>query len=1354
MAKVTFKSYASLSPQEYESSMSYETKEEFAARYMGVNYDSIDSFTASFDPVGANTAKELIRNIVLEQAGNDINNPLYTTYESQIDNFNEEELNVFLQTLRLAENNPAGSGYTQADVINQMNIFNYSGATRNAPAEAMIRQVSITSHSAEISAVTDTMDRIVNQEYNAKDLTGMFESYAKENPDTAIYNSILSTAVKEDGSIDYNAIVTNMAGFGYLTDAETQTINGVLGSNPTADQKAVVLSTMVALQNGGGDRIDRQVFTDALQNGGSADSYVKTMMTPDYDSLYMPYHSIPVSAGYINTYVLEDSVEAASVSVDEPTVSSGIPGEEAPAPTPVASTVIVAGPYEYAKKDFDLESASLEDVMATAQNLQKNQKFSKYNYDSLVTDLTGVTDAAKARTIFENHMNNMFENALDKTSDMTLLEMRSEGYTMEDINAMMLYSGDFSEEDISHAYAAFSVSGGKDMSSYNRLINWWHEPDSVESKALGDSDSEKTDENVTDERNDISDETNPDLDDDVEAYATGNGNPNGYTVRDEFFDVRPDTETGEVLPGTVDPENIDTIVRDATIGLGASAKVDKLLTDKAYDTVEAANKMREIVAKETGLTENDVTKIGDRNTKMIGILYNTGKLSEEDLTAYLKADNKGKKEIMAKATVDWLNDPSAGGKGVLTANLALESLYRESEASRFTNHGLDDEFNGAALSELGLDSVDSVMGAVNDIHVNTYYDDNLSFESLIATDEMIASMVDSGRISEEIAFDMAESNEMRAEMMMAYGNSVEEMIEGYNYVIKDFTNDYDGQSPEAAMREYFEKYCEEWNVEHPDEQLDPKEMMEDFNTWLDDPESINGDESWRYPFANGELAHFEDENGLSLDDKYTDALRLCGMQHRICDKQLDGSYKVDKTKAKGYYNDLRETLTKAISEDGWQATFAKNGMMFELANMNALVHTPTGKGGLQGTLFQEIWDMQDDVQAFELTVPKVFGAEKSPTPIYASKDGVDISKEGVDISKEDVYTAKEGTDPSKEGVDPTKEGVDPATEETKVGVDKSKEGVDTSKEGVDKSKEGVDKSKEGVDKSKEGVDTSKEGVDKSKEGVDKSKEGVDKSKEGVDVSKEGIDTSKEGVDTSKEGVDKSKEGVDVSKEGIDTSKEGVDTSKEGVDKSKEGVDLSKEGVDTSKEGVDKSKEGVDLSKEGVDTSKEGVDTSKEGVDKSKEGVDTSKEGVDLSKEGVDLSKEGVDTSKEGVDTSKEGVDTSKEGVDTSKEGVDTSKEGVDTSKEGVDPASENPTPPSSGDVGSGSEVGTGEGQTPGEAAPSVGEDDVVPLGGLANAAEQSAENNDVPVPKVQSDVPSDDAGYSQGAEESYDGPEY
>ena len=433
-------------------------------------------------------------------------------------------------------------------------------------------------------------------------------------------------------------------------------------------------------------------------------------------------------------------------------------------------------------------------------------------------------------------------------------------------------------------------------------------------------------------------------------------------VRDDDSEVRPDTDTHVVEKGDINASNVDVMIQNILYPVaGESEEATKyieeiILTEEnlgimndSLDIIFYTNS--EDLKGRNNLTEDDI--------KMLTILYNQDPQIVDDayLEDYIFASDVERKNMLADKVTDWVNNPEATGKNVLTANMIMESLSGSKRE---------------VLDILKLESVDVAFGNSDDIHVNTFFNKGLTGETLLMVDQILTSQYESGKITEDQYMDKCEELEDKAYHMAAMANDIVEQTVGLEFLMDDYVEDH-GQTHEEALKAYIEQYA----ADHPDEDVMSWEELEDR---MNNPEKYlyeldeNGEpvvtnkNMYRWNFANGELPP-------DTPDDIRDAYRIY-----MLDKAVgDGEGGVDSEKQSEMGSLLRTALTAGIA--AFRGILEDSPLGQKILMMaNEWVHRPP----VNGTLFQEIWDLDEESNnyTFRKEVPGPNYDPGEPVPKY------------------------------------------------------------------------------------------------------------------------------------------------------------------------------------------------------------------------------------------------------------------------------------------------------------------------------------------------------------------------------------
>ena len=385
------------------------------------------------------------------------------------------------------------------------------------------------------------------------------------------------------------------------------------------------------------------------------------------------------------------------------------------------------------------------------------------------------------------------------------------------------------------------------------------------------------------------------------------------TVRDERDEVKPVYDTHSFDTVDLSADDVDVIIRDALYPMGDGETVN--------DDV-----VREFSSKLINDFGEDHAYISENNIQMLALLQENGHLSEDELRAYVEGSNAERLNIMKTSITNWLDDPNAGGKDTLVANMCVESML-----------GADLTGNNAVRA-LEIQSSDILFGSTKDGHINTFFYNGLKGDTLYAANNILENMYAKGDITEDQYFEACESWESKMMSMAACGNNIIEMMAARDALRTDYENEH-SQTPEEAMREFCEK--QGWDYE-------------EFINGMQNPETWDGTnntkkDAYRFPLVNGEWPE-------GTDDKYKDAYEIM---------MLDNAMGETEEEAQVMEDTLREALHAGISAFKDILTRSEVGQKI-LMICNNFVHSEP----INGTLFQEIWDLEDvNANTYEMTTP-------------------------------------------------------------------------------------------------------------------------------------------------------------------------------------------------------------------------------------------------------------------------------------------------------------------------------------------------------------------------------------------------
>ena len=501
------------------------------------------------------------------------------------------------------------------------------------------------------------------------------------------------------------------------------------------------------------------------------------------------------------------------------------------------------------------------------------------------------------------------------------------------------------------------------------------------------------------------------------------GNFENSPVRENQSELLPSfgTVSAQLREANLDRAGITRMMEDATQPMpGTGISSEHLESVRIYtdEDLEAIRK--------------SIPEIDDTTLKMFAIWQADGRLSDSLIQGYRELNEADKTTFLVDKMGQWMDDPDAAGKDTLTANMGVQSMLGGSFRE------------GRTMDVLGIQSVDVLLGSNVDNHVNAFYANNLTGESIAAMDEMLANLQEAGKISEDQYFDAADKYDGKTMTMVAMGNNVKEMTASTDALRTRFAENHPGKTPEDALK----AYCEA----HKDEGWDYDAMIADIN----DPTSRHGDNknAYRAVLANGEWPS-------DADDATKDACNLL-MAESITKHDTSKSAKDNALDAN---NLMREALTAGI--DAFRNVLEKSALGQKLLVVcNNFVHTPP----INGTLFQEIWDLDraevDDTHYGERVIPPKTPERQddpkpgpddpgSSTPDDPAPDGPgdtpdDISSEeesSDDISSEEISSEEESSDDiSSEEISSEEESSDDISSEEISSEEESSEEISSEEE--------------------------------------------------------------------------------------------------------------------------------------------------------------------------------------------------------------------------------------------------------------------------------------------------------------------
>ena len=569
------------------------------------------------------------------------------------------------------------------------------------------------------------------------------------------------------------------------------------------------------------------------------------------------------------------------------------------------------------------------------------------------------------------------------------IETASLAYTMMQIENMH-ESGKISDEQLSGMMDALfsdemidSLEGHGDEkhATYMAFVNGIQEYEIEPVVEVANEDYTLDDENEIEEEEDVADNTTPGFgyeEDDEHVVEVQNAEYESEvkdaTVRNDVHEVLPDYDTYSFKEVELTENDINTLIHDSLYVMGE----DKEAVTEPEVYREFVNELKEAQGPDK------VEEISEDNLKMLSILKDNDMLSQEELDAYMEGSEEERLEIMKANLTDWLDDPNATGKDTLVANLGVQSM-------------LGDAIEGnTSLKALEIQSIDVLFGSTEDGHVNTFFYNGINGDALYEMNNILENMYENGDIDEDQYLDACESWEAKMMTMASFGNNINEMAAARDALRQDYEHDHE-QTPEEAMREFCES--QGWDYE-------------DFMNSMKHPEVWDGTEdgnrnAYRKLLVNGEWPQ-------GVDDKYKDAYDIM---------LLDNAMGETEEEAELMHSELSEALAAGI------AAFREVLMKSEVGQKilmicNNIVHSEP----INGTLFQEIWDMESGTDNQEYTIP-----EPTPEPDTPPTSGTPTPGT-TEVTTEPTTepTTDSTTEPTTESTtEPTTESTtEPTTEST------------------------------------------------------------------------------------------------------------------------------------------------------------------------------------------------------------------------------------------------------------------------------------------------------------------------------------
>ena len=232
-------------------------------------------------------------------------------------------------------------------------------------------------------------------------------------------------------------------------------------------------------------------------------------------------------------------------------------------------------------------------------------------------------------------------------------------------------------------------------------------------------------------------------------------------VRDQR-DATPETDTHSLDPSELTTNNMETFVHAMTHpmpygqpdkqgsipGLGAGP----LEHDEIMDMY---NSMTDTFAEHPEW--GDLESFGEDKFMALAMVAANGGMGEDfDLESYMGMSEADRDTALANGIANWIDDPQASGKETLTANIGVESMLG-------TQGGVRDILN--------IQSIDVLFGYEDDIHANTFFDQNLKADTLLAMDQILENLQEQGEITEDQYFDACASYDARMMNMAWCGNA-------------------------------------------------------------------------------------------------------------------------------------------------------------------------------------------------------------------------------------------------------------------------------------------------------------------------------------------------------------------------------------------------------------------------------------------------------------------------------------------------------------------------------------------------------------------------------------------------------
>ena len=382
------------------------------------------------------------------------------------------------------------------------------------------------------------------------------------------------------------------------------------------------------------------------------------------------------------------------------------------------------------------------------------------------------------------------------------------------------------------------------------------------------------------------------------------------TVRDEKRENQPVFDTYSFKNVEIDRDEIKTVVKDITTprGLDDASALEHFA---GYVTDETAQEMIDKLKKDYP----DMVDMSLEDAKMLRMLEAAGQIDADDISEYAQSPTEQRSDYMINQVTEWLDNPDAVNKDIITANLGIQTMLGEQGGS------------GSTLDILDMQSLDTMLGSTEDNHVNTFFYDNMTAASLYNVNVMLEQMAENGEITEDQYLDACESWEARTLNMAALSNEIQERTAALGALKADFEHDYPGKTPEGSMKEFCES--QGWDYE---EFMNAMKNPEVYNE-----EGEHNKNAYRKLLVNGEFPQ-------DTPDEYKDAYEYLTLENAA------GSTPEEQEEVQDLW---REALTEGI--DAFRDVLNKSVMGQKILMVcNNFVH----KEPLNGTLFQEIWDME------------------------------------------------------------------------------------------------------------------------------------------------------------------------------------------------------------------------------------------------------------------------------------------------------------------------------------------------------------------------------------------------------------